>query len=808
VIIEMMLLAAVFFLSYSSLFYEILLARYYSIAQWNHLSFMVISIALFGFAASGVFLNLFSLKKKKQIQTPGKNEWIPRIIIFFSLSTAGSYCIVNAVPIDYFRIPFEYMQTVYLLLSFLLLSLPFFFSGLLSALAYSTYPEKSGIIYFVSMTGSTLGAVSPFPGLPFLGIGGSILVAAVIPLFLLISSFKKMWIKSAWVCAIICVLAGSFFIRDTPVVRVSPSPYKTLPQLLQRPDSRIEQTHHIIQGRIDYVTCPSIRYVPGLSLTYSSGLPEQAALLKDADVQITLYTIDPGDPPDLPQFTLPYAGYNLFNPPKNVLILQKDGGTAVLSGLASGARDIVLCEEHPVAARYIREKYKTPRLTVVNMGHRELMDATRQHFDIIHVENWGSSVPGMASLTSEYLYTREAMCRYIDLLTEDGVLIIPKKLLLPPSDSLRILLSALTALQAKGYTHPEEHIMMIQHWDIYTLLLSRRAFCGEKLEKVKKFCSLKNFDLLYYKGITPEETGRFIQSLTPYHFNEIQALVEVNSDRSLTASRYFLDILPQNDNRPFHNKYMKLEKLTKFFKSTGSRFYTLILSGEIIVWVIMGAALFVTLLILILPVLLIPGREKHVSFSQVLYFLAVGAGFMFLEVAFIQEFTLLSGDPVVSFSFVLCAILVFSGIGGYFSSRGIHPSCRYPTAGINSCGQNTLAGSFIILLVFIGIVFIGMDTFVHFLLPVPVLPRFLLMGITMFPISLLMGVPFPFGIQTLLFGPSQRAYSWAANGCTSVLASIISVPIAMSCGIHVLFLAGFISYGIAFTMMLIIRRKG
>ena len=48
----MMLLFAIFLISLSSLTFEVLLARVFSISQWHHLSFMVISIALFGFGAA------------------------------------------------------------------------------------------------------------------------------------------------------------------------------------------------------------------------------------------------------------------------------------------------------------------------------------------------------------------------------------------------------------------------------------------------------------------------------------------------------------------------------------------------------------------------------------------------------------------------------------------------------------------------------------------------------------------------------------------------------------------------------------
>jgi hypothetical protein len=40
----------------------------------------------------------------------------------------------------------------------------------------------------------------------------------------------------------------------------------------------------------------------------------------------------------------------------------------------------------------------------------------------------------------------------------------------------------------------------------------------------------------------------------------------------------------------------------------------------------------------------------------------LGAGFMFSELFFIKRFILIFGDPVISFTVVLTAILVFAGL--------------------------------------------------------------------------------------------------------------------------------------------------
>jgi len=54
----MLLFLAVALLSAGVLAYEVLLARLFSIVQWHHFAYMVISIALLGYGASGAFLAL------------------------------------------------------------------------------------------------------------------------------------------------------------------------------------------------------------------------------------------------------------------------------------------------------------------------------------------------------------------------------------------------------------------------------------------------------------------------------------------------------------------------------------------------------------------------------------------------------------------------------------------------------------------------------------------------------------------------------------------------------------------------------
>ena len=158
-----MITLTVFLVSASSLSYEVLLTRFFSISQWHHLSFMVLSIVLFGFAASGSLLSVLESRHPGFTAHLSGNLWQARLLILFSAATSGSYLLLAGLPLDYFLIPLLPRQLFYLLVSFLTLALPFFFAGLVIALAYVSLPLRSGRIYFTSMLGSAAGALLPAP---------------------------------------------------------------------------------------------------------------------------------------------------------------------------------------------------------------------------------------------------------------------------------------------------------------------------------------------------------------------------------------------------------------------------------------------------------------------------------------------------------------------------------------------------------------------------------------------------------------------------------------------------------------------
>jgi hypothetical protein len=788
-----MITSGVFFLSLSSISFEVLLTRIFAISQWNHLSFIVISIALFGFALSGTFLSIIDTKDKEWINKFSHKGPLFAIVCLYSLTAVLSLIIVNSVPLDYFRLPLEPVQSIFLLIDYLTLSMPFFFAGLIISIAYSLNPAKTSLIYFTSMAGSALGAILPALFIPILGENRLVIFVSIIPVSLITALFYKrhqhhtdshfLKLKPLVLQSIMIILLFflAFFCPEGFIpMQVKPSPYKQLSRTLLFPDTSITETSNTIKGRIDRIKSPYIRFAPGLSLKFKGILPEQKAVFRDADHQFVLYDILPHKNTAFSSFTLPYCGYLLNKSPEHVLLIQDGGGSAIPCAIESNAKEITIIEQSHKIANILEQHYN---LRVISQNPRAFLTRSGEKFDIIHVENWGSSLIGSSALNQEYHFTRNAFKHYLTRLKKDGIIIISRKILLPPSDSLRLWASAYEALRASNAEKPYKHMAILRNWDVFTLIVSARPL--EKIGVIKNFASALNFDIVYLPEMEQGEANTFNVFNEPYHYLEINRLKQHYSNGSEKDffKKYPLDITPQSDNRPFPGRVFKWTRLGELYKSTGSRLWSLLLSGEIVVAATFMEAFIVAVFLLLVPLSIIPKTGLRPTLFQIIYFLSVGFGFIFVEMFFIKEFTLLFGDPVISFTIVLTGILISSALGGYTSSQ---------------CNRASLKLIFISLLILLATLSLSQGFISQQILKAPFILRLTLALLILAPTGFLMGFPFPLGMRYMLNSTVQRAYAWSANGCASVLTSIISAQMAISFGIHIILACAIFAYFLAF----------
>jgi len=91
--------------------------------------------------------------------------------------------------------------------------------------------------------------------------------------------------------------------------------------------------------------------------------------------------------------------------------------------------------------------------------------------------------------------------------------------------------------------------------------------------------------------------------------------------------------------------------------------------GYLLLLIILVPVLLISILFILAPLLVIKNHPKKMNFATLLYFSLIGVGFFFIEMPLIQKMILFLGHPVYSISVIISALLIFSGIGSYFSDR-------------------------------------------------------------------------------------------------------------------------------------------
>ena len=116
-----MQLLAVALISAGVLAYEILLARLFAIIQWYHFAYMIISIALLGYGASGTFLALAQERLRARA-----NSAFGLFAALFGVTAVGCFALAQRLPFNALEVIWDPRQLLYLLALYALLTVPFF----------------------------------------------------------------------------------------------------------------------------------------------------------------------------------------------------------------------------------------------------------------------------------------------------------------------------------------------------------------------------------------------------------------------------------------------------------------------------------------------------------------------------------------------------------------------------------------------------------------------------------------------------------------------------------------------------------
>ncbi len=798
----------IFLLSMAGLCLEITLTRIFSLAQWYHFAFMAVSIALLGFGASGSFLSLFPNLVKKN-----PTRLLAGLSMLLALGILASYLNINYIPFDSYRIAWDREQILFLAIYYLFLALPFFFSGLAIAVLLAARPDLAGKIYSFNLAGSALGCLAAVVALPLLGGAGTVMLSALLGA-LAAMAFASAGLSTSGVGSWLEARKSNFQLLTSSVIalallflticppsflEVRLSPYKGLSQALLYPEAKVVFSRWNAFSRVDVIESQGVKSAPGLSLAYPNPPPLQKGLFTDGGNLSPITKPEKLDFIDYLSVSLPYH----LRPKAQALIIEPKGGLDVLVALHQGASSVVAVESNPlvieVARDAFQDPYQHPRVTVVVENGRSYVRHVGEKFDVVQVslaDTYRPVTSGAYSLSENYLYTVEAFVDYLAHLSEGGLLVVSRWLQTPPSESLRAGALAVTALEKAGLPQPELRLVAIRSWSTLLLLVKNGEFTAGEIEAVKSFCRGRQFDLVYYPGIQEAEANRYNVHQEPLYYRAFQALLF--GDRARFYADYSYDVSPTSDDRPFFFHFFKWSQTPEILRTFGKIWQPFGGSGYFVLVALLILALLASAILILLPllfrrkVMLPPDRQirrpgldlaiqaepgKQLRWRIFAYFAALGLGYLFVEIPLMQQFILFLGHPVYAFAAVLFAILLFSGLGSLISVRLSLPKTLV-----------ALIGAIILYPLILPFVF-------RLLLGQSLGLRLLVSVLSLAPLGFLMGVPFPKGIEIIgRLAPDLVPWAWGINGCTSVLASILSAMLAISFGFSRVLVGASVAY--------------
>ncbi len=746
----------IFVISAAALALEISLIRFFSISQWYHFAFMVVSIALFGIAASGTFLAIRKVKNPLFISS-----------IAFSLSVLLGFFVTNSIGFDPYRAVASISHVSLLLLYYIFLGLPFFFFGIIVAHAFTTMQKHAGKVYFWNMSGSALGTAAALFFIAAFHVKTVLIISTlglVAALLFAGSSAPGAASRDGRKTLVIVLLVLNLLLIFLPF-GLQISPYKELSYALSVPGSQHISTRHNAFSQVDVVQSSFTRYAPGLSPTFSGTLPEQTGITVDA---ANMNSITKHENLDFIE-NLPSTIAHKMTGGRNALVINAGAGLDVLAALQHNAT-VTAVEANSIVIRLLQDEYAAYSGNIYNRADvvwdegRSFLRGNDEKFDIIVVSLAGnvlSGGAGISSLSENYLLTREAFEEYHAALSDDGVLVVTRWLNFPPRESLRLFALALEI------DEEAKSIAMLRSWSTVTLLLSKQELSQRAIGKIKGFAESNRLDIIHLPGeFIPNQHLRFEE---PYYYNAVQNLLR---DRKQFYRDYVFDVSPVTDDRPFYFNFFKLSKINEL-RALSSQQWNPFLDSGFLLLLILAQAVLLALIFILLPLAWVRKRrsQKQMSRKGLAYFFAIGLAYLFIEIVLIQKFVLFLGHIVFASSTILFSMLLFSSIGALYSHRLKTQRLRR-----------------VIMLIFIAVIayVLLLDTAFSIFIAWPLAVKMLVSVIVTAPLGFVMGMPFPLGIRAI--EKELIAWSWAANGSASVLSPVIAVLLALFVGYSVVLL--------------------
>ncbi len=780
--------AGLFAVSLSTLMYEVLLTRIFSVTMWYHFAFVAVSVALFGMTVGALLVYLLP----DRFPADKAKERLSLFALLFSIAIVASFLAQLAIPFD----PKWTLKGVCTVgLFYLVTSVPFVFSGVCVCLALTRFSGQVSKLYGADLIGAALGAFGLLWLLNFLdGPSAVVAIASFCCLGGVLFAYDGGARITMGLAAGTAALLLAFAVGNS-IAQRNHSPLLRLVWVKgqQEGSALYEKWNSFSRIRIEGdLDAPPMRPNFGaLSPTFPDDFRvRQLAMTIDASAGTILTNYD-GDPR-----TLEYTKYQAVNVAHyirrdaDVLVVGVGGGADVLSALGFDQHSVTGVEINGDILDAINNVYgdftghldRDPRVRFVNDEARSYVARSQEKFDIIQItfiDTWAATAAGAFALSENSLYTVEAWHTFLDHLKPGGLLTVSRWYVLNhPLEGYRLATLAAQVLRERGVEDPRQHVFLVvgpatPSVGVGTMLVSPEPLTTGDLATLSRVAREMAFDV----ALTPLETN------DPTY----DAIFEAE-DLDAYAAAYPFDISPPTDDRPFFFQMVRPQSVLNGVSPLEdylARPMRVLLSLTI-------AVLVLTLLSIVLPLALTTKRSALKGMTPFFVFFAgIGLGFLLVEISQLQRLIIFLGHPSYALSVVLFSLLLSSGIGSLATQRLGNPRMRLSTLW-------PFVPLIMLLIAFGFATPLAIDRLNSATTPV----RIFAATVMLVPIGLLMGMPFPIGMKMASRRPeAPTAFLWGINGATSVCASVVAVFIALSWGISSAFWAGTLCYFTAFVAL-------
>jgi spermidine synthase len=783
--------------SFSALLLELTLTRLFSVVLFYHFAFLAISIALLGLGAGGVFAHL----RKSQLARFETRALVSRLCSINALIVPVMLLIVLHIPVSLNISTANFLRLIAI---YLAPTVPFFITGLEFSIVFARESQQVPPLYAADLAGGAVACLAVVPLLNWLGGPNTVLFTGA------------------------CMaLAGTIWAVDIRARRSAAA--RALFVLLLIAVNHSGKLFDIVYAKGKFRNPAWVEFARwnAISRVEVDTYGKSKAIVIDADASTEMMNVDSKHWHGRWESSLmsrPAALANVLRPHGDYAIIGPGGGVDVLRALGNGSPSVTGIEINPIIANtimgdryadYTFHLYQQPQVHIHVTDGRSFVRNAKQQFDVVQmtlVDTWASTAAGAFALSENSLYTVEAFREYFEHLKPDGMIAVTRWEFQQPREALRVVSVAMQALHEMGVANPSRNFIVVSegHLDAdgrpVVVLAKRSAFTAEELRQVQEHTAEHPmlFTLYAPSDATVAAASRLEEHYSPGGDSFAQ-LVQSN-DPNYFAAHYPYDVSPVTDNAPFFFFTLKAgQRLHP--KSLRQGIDWKVNLGVTVLGIVLAISVLAVLLFLLLP-LAMGAQGQHSRPARLLYFIAVGIGYILVEIAFIQRFVLFLGHPVYALTVVVFLLLLSSGAGSMVSRLWLPDTERIWLPLV-------LIAAALLLYVVV------LPRLLERQVGLPFLVKLLVSGGLLTPLGFAMGMPFPTGLRALVgrnvtgspVSPADDAsgslveWAWAMNAASSVLGSVLAIIIAIQFGLNVTLAAGAAAYLAAIVLTTTLRQR-